>query len=44
MGVAVKVADGGNRAYAPALIKVLRQVDGLTAAQLRELASSPRPA
>ena len=31
LGVAVKIDDGGSRASAPALIRVLKQVDGLSA-------------
>jgi L-asparaginase II len=37
LGVAVKVEDGGGRAAAPALMKVLRHLDGLSEAQTREL-------
>lgn len=43
LGVAVKVEDGGSRASAPALIRVLEQIDGLSAAQLRGLASYASP-
>jgi L-asparaginase II len=43
MGIAGKVADGGYRAYAPALIEVLRQVDAVSGPQLRELATFARP-
>ena len=43
LGVAVKIDDGGSRASAPALIHVLRQIDGLTAAHLRD-AGVPRVA
>lgn len=38
LGVAVKIDDGGGRAGAPAVIAALRQVGGLSAAQVRELA------
>ena len=31
LGVAVKIEDGGSRASAPALIRVLEQIDGLSA-------------
>jgi L-asparaginase II len=34
LGVAVKIDDGGDRAGAPAVIAALRQVDGLSAAQV----------
>ena len=44
LGVAVKIDDGGSRASAPALIHVLEQIDGLTAAHLRELAVPRRAA
>jgi L-asparaginase II len=43
LGVAVKIDDGGSRASAPALIHVLRQIDALTTAQLRELAFHASP-
>ena len=43
LGVAVKIDDGGSRASAPALIHVLRQIDGLTAAHLRDLAFHASP-
>ncbi|HVD69806.1 MAG TPA: asparaginase [Actinomycetota bacterium] len=43
VGIALKVADGGYRAYAPALIEVLRQVDAVSGPQLRELATFARP-
>ncbi len=44
LGVAVKVEDGSGRAAAPALIKVLREVDALSASQLRELSNHASPA
>jgi L-asparaginase II len=43
LGVAVKIEDGGSRASAPALIRVLEQIDGLSAAQLRGLAFHASP-
>ncbi len=43
LGVAVKVEDGGSRASAPALIRVLEQIDGLSASRLRELALHASP-
>jgi L-asparaginase II len=43
LGVAVKVEDGGSRASAPALIRVLEQIDGLSAAHVRGLASYASP-
>jgi L-asparaginase II len=43
LGVAVKVEDGGSRASAPALIRVLEQIDGLSAAQLRGLTFHASP-
>jgi L-asparaginase II len=43
LGVAVKIDDGGSRAGAPALIACIRKLDGLTAAQVRELAPFARP-
>jgi L-asparaginase II len=43
LGVAVKIDDGGSRASAPALIHTLRQIDGLTAAHLREVAFYASP-
>ncbi|MGZ5306078.1 MAG: asparaginase [Actinomycetota bacterium] len=43
LGVAVKVEDGGSRASAPVLIRVLEQIDGLSAAQLRGLAFYASP-
>jgi L-asparaginase II len=44
LGVAVKVADGGSRGCGPALIEVLRQVDGLTSAQARSVSAFAKPA
>ena len=41
--MAVKIDDGGSRASAPALIHTLRQIDGLTAAHLREVAFYASP-
>jgi L-asparaginase II len=43
LGVAVKVADGGARAYGPALVSILQQLDALTAAQGRALTAFGRP-
>ena len=43
LGVAVKIDDGGSRAGAPALIASLQKLDGLTAAQVRELAPFAMP-
>ncbi len=43
IGVAVKVADGGDRAAAPALLRTLRVVGALTAAELRSLDRYARP-
>jgi L-asparaginase II len=43
LGVALKIEDGGSRASAPALIRVLEQIDGLSASQLRELAHHASP-
>ena len=43
LGVAIKVADGGSRAYAPALVSVLQQLDALGASQTRELSPFERP-
>ena len=39
----MKIDDGGSRASAPALIHVLRQIDGLTTAHLRDLAFHASP-
>jgi L-asparaginase II len=44
LGVAVKVADGGWRATAPALIHALRQIDAITDADVSRLAVHARPA
>jgi L-asparaginase II len=44
LGVAVKIDDGGSRAGAPAVIAALRQMDGLSASQVRELAPLAAPA
>jgi L-asparaginase II len=38
IGVAVKIADGGDRACGPALLRALDLLDALTAAQVSELA------
>jgi L-asparaginase II len=43
LGVAVKIEDGGSRASAPALIRALGLIDGLSAAQLRALAHHASP-
>jgi L-asparaginase II len=43
LGVAVKVADGGERAAGPALIHALAQLDALDRAQLRMLEPFARP-
>ena len=43
IGVAVKIDDGASRAGAPALIETLRRLDGLTGAEVRELAPFGRP-
>jgi L-asparaginase II len=43
LGVAVKVEDGGSRASAPALIRALEQIDGLSTAQLRGLTFHASP-
>jgi L-asparaginase II len=42
LGVAVKLEDGGGRT-APALIKALHQVDGLSASQLKPLSNHAAP-
>ena len=44
LGVAVKIEDGGSRASAPALIRVLEQIDVLSADDLRGLAQHASPA
>ena len=43
LGVAVKIDDGSDRAGAPAVIAALRQMDGLSAAHVRELAPLATP-
>jgi L-asparaginase II len=43
LGVAVKVEDGGGRAAAPALIEVLKGLDALSQAQMRELSYYAAP-
>jgi L-asparaginase II len=43
LGIAVKIADGGWRACAPALIRTLSAVDGLTAVQAKQLVRHARP-
>jgi len=43
LGVAVKIADGGNRAAGPALLSVLASIDALTRAQMAELGAYARP-
>jgi L-asparaginase II len=43
LGVAVKVEDGGGRAAAPVLIEVLKGLDALSQAQLRELSYYAAP-
>ncbi len=43
LGVAVKIEDGGSRASAPALIRVLEQIDVLSADHLRALAQHASP-
>ncbi len=42
IGVAVKIADGGDRAAAPALLRALALQDALTEAQLERLAPLAR--
>jgi len=44
LGVAVKIADGGFRAGGPALIRVMRAIDAITADQEHSLARHARPA
>ncbi len=44
LGVAVKIADGGDRASGPALIRALSLVDALSPAQVRSLAPFARRA
>ncbi len=43
LGVAVKIEDGGDRAGAPAVISVLRQLNSLSSAQARELTPFGEP-
>jgi L-asparaginase II len=43
LGVAVKAADGGHRADAPALVEVLHQLEALSGPQVRDLASFANP-
>ncbi len=43
IGVAVKVADGGDRASGPALLRALALLDALSPAQLDELRAFVRP-
>ncbi len=43
LGVAVKVADGGDRAVGPALIAALSQLDALTPAHRRTLREHEQP-
>jgi L-asparaginase II len=43
IGVAVKIADGGDRAAGPALVRVLGLLDGLLPSQLEELRTLARP-
>jgi L-asparaginase II len=43
LGVALKIADGSSRATAPAMISALAQLDVLTTASVRRLASHARP-
>ena len=43
LGVAIKIADGGKRATAPALIRVLEQLDALTPDAFESLAIHARP-
>ena len=43
LGVAVKIADGGERATAPALMAALAQIDALTNDQARALSDHARP-
>jgi L-asparaginase II len=43
LGVAIKIADGGRRATAPALVQVLAQLDALTPAAFEALAVHARP-
>ena len=43
LGLAVKIEDGGSRASAPALIRVLEQIDALSADHLRAVAQHASP-
>jgi L-asparaginase II len=43
IGVAVKIADGGHRAAPPVLLSTLRELDVLSAAELRTLGVHARP-
>jgi L-asparaginase II len=43
LGVAVRVADGGDRATGPLLIEALRQLEGVDAGQVRRLAPHAAP-
>jgi L-asparaginase len=43
LGVALKVADGGSRAGRAALIRILRQLDALSPAAVRDLRPYARP-
>lgn len=43
IGVAMKVADAGVRAYGPAMVEVLRQLDVLDGPAVRSLAAVARP-
>jgi len=44
LGVAVRVADGGDRATGPLLIEALRQLDAIDGAQVQSLARHAGPA
>jgi L-asparaginase II len=44
LGVAVRVADGGERATGPLLIEALRQLDAIGVSQIRRLAAHAAPA
>ncbi|MGZ8623553.1 MAG: asparaginase [Actinomycetota bacterium] len=44
LGVAVRVAEGGDRATGPLLIEALRQLDAIDAAQVRRVAAHAAPA
>jgi L-asparaginase II len=44
LGVAVRVADGGDRATGPLLIEALRQLDAIDGAQVQRLARHAGPA